>query len=321
MRPIPFRSLGILFTAAFLIFGGSSLAAADPLRVAFDPKNLPPDLHTLTVQNVPIVYSDQGKGEPLIILPSYPFSPKFWADLSTRLSGSLRVIVLEPPGLRDPSSMGGDFSSQHLLYIYRDFIKALGVGSVHIMGEGEGGGLAVALGHHFPEMIGGVVSIDGFESVNWSESFGGVLKLFEQSASGGFGMLLSSGSMKYGEQPASRETLEKWLGPVQEENQKKAVHDRFKAFASDVQESYILAMLPNFNRPFLLLRAENDQLLPDSEKYAQRTRSQIRKVTVDYQVVPKAGHFAFLDQPDKVAELIRTFLSNNAISKTAPRTN
>lgn len=217
--------------------------------------------------------------------------------------------------------MGGDFSSLHLLYIYRDFVKAMGLGTVHVMGEGEGGGLAVAFGHHFPEISGAVVSIDGFESVNWSEGFGGVLKLFEQSATGGFGMLLSSGSLKYGEQPPSREAMEKWLVPIQEEDQKKAIHDRFKAFASDVQESYILAMLPNFNRPFLLLRAENDQLLPDGDKYAQRTRSQIRKVTVDYQVIPKAGHFAFLDQPDKVAELVRTFLSNNAISKTAPRTN
>jgi pimeloyl-ACP methyl ester carboxylesterase len=189
------------------------------------------------------------------------------------------------------------------------------------MGEGEGGGLAVALGHHFPEMIGAVVSINGFESVNWSEGFGGMLNLFEQAATGGFGMLLSSGSMKYREQPPSREAAEKWLVPIKEEDQKKAVHDRFKAFASDVQESYILAMLPNFNRPFLLLRSDGDQLLPDNEKYAQRTRSQIRKVTVDYQVIPKAGHFAILDQPDKVAELIRTFLLNNPISKTAPRTN
>jgi pimeloyl-ACP methyl ester carboxylesterase len=241
--------------------------------------------------------------------------------MAARLGPSLRVIVVEPPGIRAPSSMGGDYSSQHLLYIYRDFIKALGLNTVHVMGEGEGGGLAVALGHHFPEMIGAVVSINGYESVNWSEGFGGMLNLFEKAATGGFGMLLSSGSIKYREQPPSREAAEKWLVPIQEEDQKKAVHDRFKAFASDVQESYILAMLPNFNRPFLLLRADSDQLLPDNEKYAQRTRSQIRKVTVDYQVIPKAGHFAILDQPDKVAELIRAFISKNALSKPAPRTN
>jgi pimeloyl-ACP methyl ester carboxylesterase len=321
MPPIPFRSLGILFAAAFLFFGGSPSIAADPLRVAFDPKNLPPDLHSVSVQNIPIVYSDQGKGDPLIILPSYPFGPGFWTDMAARLGPSLRVIVVEPPGIRAPSSMGGDYSSQHLLYIYRDFIKALGLNTVHVMGEGEGGGLAVALGHHFPEMIGAVVSINGFESVNWSEGFGGMLNLFEKAGSGGFGMLLSSGSMKYREQAPSREAAEKWLVPIQEEDQKKAVHDRFKAFTSDVQESYILAMLPNFNRPFLLIRGDSDQLLPDNEKFAQRTRSQVRKVTVDYQVIPKAGHFAILDQPDKVADLIRAFISKNALSKPAPRPN
>lgn len=294
---------------------------ADPIRVAFDPKDLPPDLHTVAVQNIPIVYSDQGKGDPLIILPSYPLGIGFWGDWVPRLASSLRVIVVEPPGIRDPASMNGDFSSQHLLYIYRDFVKALGLGTVHVMGEGEGGGLAVAFGHHFPEITGAVVTINGYESVNWSEEFGGMLKIFEQSATGGFGMLLSTGSLKYGEQPPSSEAMEKWLVPIQDDDQKRAVHNRFKAFAADVQESYILAMLPNFNRPILLVRGENDQLLPNSEKYAQRTRSQIRKVHVDYQALPKTGHFAILDQPDKVADLVRTFLATHAISMAAPRTD
>ena len=321
MRTIHVRNLASVFIAGLLILVGAFPSAADPLRTAFNPQELPPDLHSVVVQNVPIVYSDQGKGDPLIILPSYPFGTKFWAELAARLSTSVRVIVVEPPGIRAPSSMKGDFSSQHLLYLYRDFIKALGLSPVHLLGVGEGGGLAVALGHHFPELIGAVVSINGFESVNWTEGFGGTINMFKQSTAGGFNMLLSSGSLKYGERPPSREEMDKWLVPLQDEEQKKAVQDRFKAFSSDVQESYILAMLPNFNRHLLLLGAESDQLLPEGEKFVKRTRSQIRKAPVEYQMIPKAGHFAFLDQPEKTAELIRTFLSKNPISKSAPRTN
>jgi pimeloyl-ACP methyl ester carboxylesterase len=314
MRITRVRSLAIMLIAGLLFLGSSFPTAADSLRTAFNPKDLPPDLHSITVQNVPIVYSDQGKGDPLIILPSYPFGTKFWAELAGRLSTSVRIIVVEPPGIRAPSSMGGDFSSQHLLYIYRDFIKALGLNRVHLLGAGEGGGLAVALGHHFPELIGAVVSINGFESVNWSEGFGGTLNMFKQAASGGFGTLLSTGSLKYRERPPSREEMDKWLVPLQEEEQKKAVQDRFKAFTADVQESYIIAMLPNFNRHLLLLGSDSDQLLPEGEKFVKRTRSQIRQVPVDYQMIPKAGHFAFLDQPDKVAEQIRAFLSANPLS-------
>jgi pimeloyl-ACP methyl ester carboxylesterase len=321
MMPSYRRAAAIMCVAGSLIAGGILAASAGPLQTAFDPKDLPSNLHAVLVQNVPIVYTDQGKGDPLIVLPSYPFGTKFWADVSGRLSGSVRVIVVEPPGFRDPSSMRGDYTSQHLLYLYRDFAKALGFNTVHVMGEGEGGGLAVALCPHFPEITGAVVSINGFESVNWSEGFGGTLNLFQQAAFGGLGTLLSLGSEKYRDHAPPREEMGQWLVPLQEEDQKKAVRDRFKSFASDVQQSYILAMLPNFNRHLLLLGVENDQLLPDEEKFVNRTRGQIRRVSVEYQVVPKAGHFAILDQPDKVAELVGTFLSKYPISSSAPRTH
>ena len=315
MRILRGRTCAILFFVGLFLAGSSFPAAADPLRTAFNPKDLPPGLNSVSVQNIPIVYSDQGKGDALVILSSYPFSTQFWAEFAGRLSSSARVIVVEPPGIRALSSMKGDFSSQHLLYIYRDFVKALGLGTVHVMGAGEGGGLAVAFGHHFPEITGAVVSINGFESANWTEGFEGMLNIFKQSPAGGFGMLMSSGSMKYGDRPPSKEETEKWLVPLQDEEQKKAVQERFKAFSADVQESYILAMLPNFNRHLLLLRADSDQLLPEGEKLLQRTRSQIRQVPVESQVISKAGHFAFLDQPEKTAELIRAFLSKNPIEK------
>jgi len=309
------RKLSTVLIAGLLVLAGVSSSPADPLRIAFNPKDLPPDLHSVMVQNIPMVYTDQGKGDPLIILPSYPLGTKFWAEMSSRLSSSVRVIVVEPPGIRSPSSMGGDFSSQHLLYIYRDFIKAMDLTKVHLMGEGEGGGMAVALGHHFPDLIDAVISINGFESVSWTEAFGGTINIFKQAGSGGVGMLLSTGSLKFGEKPPPREEMDKWLVPLQDEDQKKAVQDRFKAYTSDVQESYVLAMLPNFNRQLLLISSENDQLLPDAEKLLKRTRSQIRKSPVELVMIPKAGHFAILDQPDKVAELVRTFLSKNQIPK------
>ena len=203
----------------------------------------------------------------------------------------------------------------HLLYLYRDFVKALGFTHVRILGVGEGGGLAVAFGHHFPEITGAVISINGFESVNWTEGFGGTLSYFSQSASGGLGMLLSTGSIRYRKKSPSREEMDRWLVPLPDEERKKAVQARFEALIQDVKEGFILAMLPNFDRPLLLLRGESDDLLPDGEKYVKRTQSQIRKHPVEYDVVSEAGHFAFLDQPERVAERIRAFLAKNAVSK------
>ena len=296
--------------AAIIIF---SVGIPFSVQAGFDPKTLPPDLQWVSVKDIPIVYSDQGKGDPLFILSPYPFSTRLWTELANRLSTFTRVIVVEPPGLRAPYSMDGDFSTIHLLYIYRDFVKTLGFRKIHIMGVGEAGGLAVAFGHHFPENTTAVISIGGFESVHWTQEFETTMNYFGQSTEGALSTLLSIGSIRYRERPPSNEEMDGLLVPLPKEEQRKAVHARIQAFIQDVKASIILAMLPNMNRPVLLLRADGDDLLP--EEYIQRTRTQIRKARVRYQVIKKAGHFAFLDQPQKVSELIETFLSDYPVSQ------
>ena len=319
MRIVIGRSLTTIIMAGLLTAGGLLLTAAGPLKTGFNPKDLPPDLHSVSVRDIPIVYSDQGQGDPLVILSPYPFSTGLWAELTKRLSGSARVIVVEPPGLRAPSFMGGDFSTVHLLYIYRDFVKALGITNVHIMGVGETGALAVAFGHHFPEITTSIVSINGFESARWSEGIEKTLNYFKQSTEKGPKTLLAIGSIRYREQPPSREEMDRLFVPLNEEEQRNAFQARMEAYIDDIKTVIILAMIPNVNRPVLLIRSKGDELL--TEEYIERTRSQIRKAPIQYQVIPQAGHFAFLDQPEKVAELVRTFLSDHPISKGMPRTN
>lgn len=314
MKTLNRASLGTLVLAGFLIGAGQT-------AWGFNPETLPSGLHSVTVKEIPFVYTDQGKGEPLIILSPYPFSTNLWSDLAKQLSDSFRVIVVEPPGLRAPATMDGDFSSVRLLYIYRAFVKELGFNKVHLMGVGESGGMAVAFGHHFPENTAAVISINGFESVNWSEAFEATMNFFKQSTDGGPEMLMMSGSDMFRAKTPSPDKIRNLFVPMGNEDLKNAVRARYEAFSLDVQAGIILAMLPNFNRDLMLIRSEGDGLLFEGETYARRTRSQIRKVPVRYEVLSGVGHFAFLDQPDKVAGLVTKFLVAHPISKGAPRTD
>ena len=167
-------------------------------------------------------------------------------------------------------------------------------------------GIAVAFGHHFPELTKSVVSINGFESINWSKPIEQTLSIFQRSSQGGLPTLLAIGSLKYRKNPPSPEESARLLVPLPSEKEKQAVQDRFAAYTDDVKFGYILGMIPYVDRPLILIRPQNDQLLP--EEYLDRTRKYVRKVRVRYKVVPDAGHFAFLDQPEKVAEIIETFL-------------
>ena len=291
-----------LLVVSFLVV---PLTWGQPPASSFNPKSLPADLKWISVGGIPFIYSDQGKGEPLVIFSPYPFSTRFWTDFTKYLTRFARVIIVEPPGLRDPATMKGDFSSEHLLHMYRKFVRELGVGKVHVLGVGESGAMAVAFGHHFPEDTGTVVSINGFESVHWTKEFEQTMYFFQQTFRGGLGSLIAMGSTKYGKRPPSPKVLESWLVPLPDEMHQAAVEARFTAYSDDVKMGYILGMIPYVDRPLLILRPEKDQLL--SNDFHKRTQSQIRKVRVRYQTIPEASHFAFLDQPQKISELVRGF--------------
>ena len=292
------------------------LAACAAQKTSFKPEELSPDLRWVSVQGIPVVYTDQGHGDPLLILSPYPISTELWKDFAGLLATSKRVIVIEPPGLREPNAMGGDFSSEHLLQIYREFLKILGLPVVHVLGVGESGGLAVAFGHHFTNRIASVISINGFQAITWSEEAKKTLDLFNEPTEVGLKKLLAIGSIRYRQQPPSREEMDRLLKPLLDQQVRKAVNDRITAFLGDIKASYIPTMLPTVNYPLLLLRSENDALLP--EIYVMRTRRQIRKGQVKYRVIHQAGHLAFLDRPDEVAAQVLNFIQAYPILKAAP---
>jgi pimeloyl-ACP methyl ester carboxylesterase len=280
----------------------------------FKPETLSPDLRWVRVENVPVVYTDQGQGDPLLILSPYPLGTELWRDLAGRLSSSARVIVVEPPGLREPDAMRGDFSSDHLLHIYRKFVETVGIGTAHVLGAGETGGLAVAFGHHFPLRTATAVSLNGFEAVTWYEEFQEVLDRFNVQTEEELNGLLSAGSNRYRRQPPSPEEAARLMEPLSSPSAKKAVQDRIMALGGDIKIGYITTMLPAVELPILLIRSENDDVFP--EALAAKHRRTIRRAKRE--VIPQAGHFAFLDRPDEVAARIRNFIAAHPISKAAP---
>src|SRR3989304_8406851 len=94
-------------------------------KAIFRPEDLHTPLRWIMIDHIPIVYTTQGEGEPLLILSSFPLRADSWREFVTLLSPSFRVIVVEPPWLWEPHAMGGDLSSQHLLPVSRKFVEKI----------------------------------------------------------------------------------------------------------------------------------------------------------------------------------------------------
>ena len=282
-------------------------ACASTSKQIFNPEILTPNQQWTMIDKVPVVYTDEGHGETILILSTYPLRTESWNGLTSLLSKNFRVIVAEPPWLIEPGAMEGDFSSEHILQIYRSFIRKLGIKEAHVLGVGEGGGLAVAFGHHFPEHIKTAISINGFEGVTWSDESKAMLDLIYSTEEDGIMKMLKTSSLRYGQEMPSGEDVKQILKVPGKKEQIKAVHNRQDGFNQDIKSLYITAMIEYIHFPVMIIRSKKDSILP--EKYTEWSHNRIRGVR--YELLPNAGHFAFLDQPEKTAELIHEFIQKN----------
>ena len=282
-------------------------ACASTSKQIFNPEILTPNQQWTMIDKVPVVYTDEGHGDTILILSTYPLRTESWNGLTSLLSRDFRVIVAEPPWLIEPGAMEGDFSSEHILQIYRSFIRKLGITEAHVMGVGEGGGLAVAFGHHFPEHIKTAISINGFEGVTWSDGSKAMLDLIYSTEKDGIMKMLKTSSLRYQQEMPSGEDMKQPLRMPDKKKQVKAVQNRQDDFKQDITSLYITAMIEYIDFPVMIIRSKKDSILP--EKYTEWSHNRIRGVR--YELLPNAGHFAFLDQPEKTAELIREFIQKN----------
>src|SRR3989338_11185334 len=282
-------------------------ACASTSKHIFDPEVLPPNQKWIMVDNVPIVYTDEGHGDTILILSTYPLRTESWNGLTSLLSKDFRVIVAQPPWMLELGAMKGDFSSEHILQLYRSFIRKLGITEAHVLGVGEGGGLAVAFGHHFPEHIKTATSINGFEGVTWSDESKAMLDLIYSTEEDGIMKMLKTSSLRYKQVMPSSEDMKQILRAPGKKEQINAVQNRRDDFKHDITSLYITAMIEYILFPVMIIRSEKDSILP--EKYTEWSHNRIRNVR--YELLPNAGHYAFLDQPEKTAELIREFIQKD----------
>jgi len=289
------------FIVVIILFIVTSCASQ---RTIFRPEELHTPQQWTMIDDVPIVYTIQGEGEPLLILSSFPLRAASWQEFVTLLSPSFRIIVIEPPWVWEPHAMGNDYSSEHLLQVYRMFVRKLGIDKIHVLGVGEGGGLAVAFGHHFPEHIKTAISINGFEGATWSGDTQKMLDLFYSSTEEGIERLLKASSLRYQEKGPSSDDIKYLSEPLQKKERRRAVNARMTDLIQDIKSLYVTSMIEYIDFPVLIIRSDNDTVLP--EKYIDYARNRISKV--EYQSIGKAGHFAFMDQPEKMAEIVRNFL-------------
>ncbi len=293
---------GVRLAALVLAIGLSAVcaAAAEQKPEAASPA---PELKQIEVNDTRVEYLEEGGGPVVLLISPGVLPPVVWKEIQRRLSQSFRVIAIDPNGMLTPATDDSS-ATQQLLQNYRAFMDAMGIRAAHLVGASVGGGIAVALAHHFPEKALTATSSGGFEGAGWLTDIEARLHQVAPRSKREVRDLLSSTTVRYRGGQAPEDLIDALAQPLVGRQADRMVRRFTTSTLSDIRSGFIATMTEYVEAPVLLLAGDQDRMRPP--EWNDRARAAIGDVT--FVPVANAGHLAFLDQPEQVATAITQFI-------------
>jgi pimeloyl-ACP methyl ester carboxylesterase len=262
-----------------------------------------------------IRYRERGTGEPVVFVHGLLVNGDLWRKVVPELAKDFRCITPDwPLGSHElPMPAGFDFTPPALAKLIADFMAALDLENVTLVGNDSGGGLSQIVVTEHPERIGRLVltPCDSFEVFPPS-----MFKYLGVVARIPGGMFELAQSMRirairrlpiaFGwltKRPFEREISDSYVRPSISSGEIR--RDTVK-FIKGMSPEYTLAAarkFAQFDRPVLLAWAGDDRFFPLT--LAKRLASEFPNARLE--VIDDARTFVSEDQPERLAELISAF--------------
>jgi pimeloyl-ACP methyl ester carboxylesterase len=238
--------------------------------------------------------SDEGRAS-LLFVHGAGGTHRHWGQQLVGLEGVNRY-ALDLPG-HGRSSGPGRTSIEAYAEVVMQFMDAVGLRQVTLVGHSMGGAIGQHLALHFPARVGRLVLVGSGARLRVLPSLlTGLLEDFPATVETMLSWAYSS------ETPVDVVRLgqEEWL-----ENDPQVVHDDFAA----CDRFDVMGRLGEISCPTLVVCGEDDRLTPT--KYAHYLSENIPGAGLT--IIPHAGHMVMLEQGEAVNRAIGEFLARTAL--------
>jgi pimeloyl-ACP methyl ester carboxylesterase len=262
-----------------------------------------------------IRYREAGEGKPVVFVHGYLVDGRLWDGVVDSLSDRCRCLAPDWPIGAQQIAMNpdADLSPYGIAATIADFLEALDLQDVTIVGNDSGGAMSQVLVTRHPERIGRLVLTNCDTHDNFPP---GIFKAMPPIAAlpGGMAVLaapfrigaLARAAFKpFSKEPIPPELVASWMEPGLHDpgvkrDAKKVTAGMNKRYTLEAAEK-----LRGSELPILLTWAPGDRFFPI--KYAQRLASEADNARIVE--IPDSATFVPLDQPQRLAEEIASFVS------------
>lgn len=249
-------------------------------------------------------YLDEGEGAPLVLLHGTPTWGYLWQGFLPSLTARHRVLVpdLLGHGYSDRRD-GFDRSIAAQADALLAWLDALGIDEATVVGHGTGGGVAMRLAALHPRRVSrlclmGSVGYDAWPSLDLFL----LGRMGQRMPLASFLPLVRHLIRRGCVEAPPVALLDGLVAPwATEVGRVSLLRDCAALDCNHTME--LLPLLPRYAAPALLLWGEQDPTLSVGERLA------FELPDAELVRLPRAGHYALLDQPDLVAERLERFLA------------
>ena len=262
-------------------------------------------------------YRDSGTGPVLVFVHGLLVNGSLWRDVVPRLERRARCVVPDwPYGSHEiPLERGADCTPAGHAALIAEFLEALDLDDVTLVGNDSGGALSQIVAARHPERLGRLVltPCDSFENflppmfkpLQLAAKVPGLLTLGTQPLRL---RVLQRAPFAYGwlaKRPIPSDLLAEWTAHIFVNRRVRRDTIRFLRTISPRYTLDAAARLRGFEKPALIAWATEDRFFPF--EHAERLARILPAARLER--IPDARTFVSLDQPQRTAELIAEFVA------------
>jgi len=271
-----------------------------------------------------IRYRDVGQGPVLLFVHGLLVSGTLWRKVLPRLSERYRCIVPDWPlgSHQVPMQPEADLSPAGVARIVADFMAALDLREVTLIGNDSGGAICQLVVAHHRARVGRLVltTCDAFEVfppplfnyLKWVVRVPGLMQML------GWGMLalppLRRLPIAYGlvtKRPIDHDVLEAWVRPGAASAGVRRDVAKFVGGISPAVTQEVARHLPSIDIPALIVWTPEDRSFPLS--LGERLAEALPDARLE--LVPDARVFVAEDRPEALADAIERFVPAAAVAR------
>jgi pimeloyl-ACP methyl ester carboxylesterase len=279
---------------------------------------------TIDLSHGTLHYHEAGSGTPIVFLHGYLMGANHWDPVVQFLEGEFRCLIPELPFGAHPSPMrpDTDLTTAEVGHLVADFLQALDLHQVILVGNDSGGAIAQVVAARHPQHLGGLVlaSCDAFDN-HPPKLF---RPLITAARAGALTPLLATLKFRpvrslpsaYGwlthHQPPQK-LIDGWIANyLADKDVRRDTRRLIAALGDDAFMGQIAAELAGFSKPVLLVWAADDKFFP--LEHARRLAGILPNARVE--LIERSRTWVMRDQPERTAALIGQFARQTATTPT-----